>query len=109
MVAKIMIRNSTFSEHVRLLQRRIQSKDRREVSKARNGVPQITRHRKLEPMAVPQETFDPGQQRFMAMLIESMQRNAGGNRGGNKLFHCKSGEDALINFNLNIHTFLKMY
>lgn len=94
MVAYIVIRISTFSEHVRLLQRRIQSKDRRQVSEASDGVPQVTRHRKLEPMAVPQGTFEPCQQRVTSMLIESMQRNAGGNGGGDKLLHCKSGENA---------------
>lgn len=75
------MQSSTVSEHVRLLQRSVQSKDRGQVSKVSDGVPQVTRHSQLESMAVLQGTFDLGQQKFMSMLIESMQRNAGYNRG----------------------------
>lgn len=70
------------------------------MSKVSDGVPQVTRHSQLETMAVLQGTFDLGQQRFMSMLIESMQRNAGENRGRDKLPHCKSDKNVWIHYNL---------
>lgn len=100
MLAGIKIRSCTVSERVGLLQRGIQSKDTGQVSKVSDGVPQLTRHSQLQTMAVLQGTFDLGQQRFVSMLIESVQRNAGGNKGGGKLLHCKSDQNVLIHFNL---------
>lgn len=55
------------------------------MSKVSDGVPQVTRHSQLETGAVLQGTSDLGQQGFMSMLIEAAQRNARGNRGGDKI------------------------